>query len=222
LTPSESKLVEALVSPKLCNTANAVIIAALGKGMLLLGIYGDRIPTDEVYLLMVKECKEFHGNLTIKELNLAFEMAARNQLEYEVNTYQNFSMLYLNQLLAAYKKWSSGAIKTMPDMENARPDFSHYIYDHHSLDTHRGNIQTGYLHFLNGILPRKQYIPYEWYRVLSDDGFLEYDEDADVKRNARYNDLTVKEKAALAMGQDYVWQLFELAKSYNKNIYERS
>jgi hypothetical protein len=221
LSPNESALQNALLSPRLANATTQAILAIMAKGMVILGIKGDRSPSPELMQLMIDECKNFHGGLTVAELNLAFEMAARGSLDFDVNTYQNFSMLYFNQMLSAYKKWASQAIRAMPDMENAKPEFSHYIYERKSINQHRADIQSGYTHFLEGILPSRNYIPYEWYQILCDDGFIEYDENADVKRNARYNDLTSREKAALVIGQEYVWELFTMAKELKRNIYEQ-
>ncbi len=88
-----------------------------------------------------------------------------------------------------------------------------------TLNQYRENIQLGYEHFLTGVLPSVHWIPYDWYRILVDDNFIEFDPDAYMTRNCFNTDTTEKEKAMLKRSQEYVWQLFEMAKKLKRNLY---
>lgn len=81
------------------------IIQVLNKGMLLLGIKGEKLPDQLELQLIVAELRNHYTGLTIKELVLAFTLAARNQLDYNSETYQAFSVFYLNKMLSSYARW---------------------------------------------------------------------------------------------------------------------
>jgi hypothetical protein len=46
-----------------------------------------------------------YGNLPIGELDLAFELMAKNKLDENPETYQNFSVLYLSRMMGAYARY---------------------------------------------------------------------------------------------------------------------
>jgi hypothetical protein len=223
LSEDENKFLDSLGSPKLKNCADDVILAALKYGMILLGIRGDNAPLEVGMVLLVKTCKTEHGNLTIKELRLAFEMASGLKLEFNPNTYQNFSVLYLNELMYAYKKWSTQAydyLRPNGDRQDEREqeDYSPYILRSISLNSLMKEIQQGYEFYLAGSMTNSYYIPYEWHRVLVEDGFIE---DAVIKFNKRMSQLTDIEKAFLVEKQNAVYELFEQAKRLKvTNIYK--
>ena len=193
--------------------------------MILLGIRENNMPIEIEKVLLVTACKENHGNLTIKELKLAFEMAVNSELDFDPSTYQSFSVLYLNGLLNAYKKWSGTAYQYLKpegsrDDEVEHPTWSPMVMERKSVNQHRAEIQKGLELFRNGTLSQSMYIPYEWYRVLSEDGFIETDEDALIYQNKKCSELTPLEKQKLKRGQEYVWNLFELAG--RRDLYTRT
>lgn len=148
-------------------------------------------------------------------------MATALKLDFDPQPYQNFSVLYLNNLLAAYKRWSAQAYEQLrpggdPADEREKPDYSYRIYDRKSANELRRDIQQGFENFKSGILSHYAYIPYEWWQVLVDDGYIEYDEDATVYENARVNALSADDKRKLRNGQQMVWLLFEQAVKMRK------
>lgn len=91
----------------------SIVIAELKKGMLYLGIKGDKLPSDLELQMMFKILVEEYKNLKIGELALAFQLASLGRLDFDAETYQNFSIIYLNRLLSAYARW--GAKKVYQD-----------------------------------------------------------------------------------------------------------
>jgi hypothetical protein len=81
------------------------ILDTLAKGLMILGIRGDLIPTAPELNYMVKMLQNDFGNLPIGELDLAFELMAKNKLDENPETYQNFSVLYLSRMLGGYARF---------------------------------------------------------------------------------------------------------------------
>jgi hypothetical protein len=72
---------------------------------MILGIRGDLIPTAPELNYMVKMLQNDFGNLPIGELDLAFELMAKNKLDENPETYQNFSVLYMSRMLGGYARY---------------------------------------------------------------------------------------------------------------------
>lgn len=184
--------------------------------MTLVGIKRENYPEKQDIVIMVAHIKEFHGMLTLSEFRLAVDMAVTMQLDFNPVAYQNISVLYLNELLSSYKKWSAEAYKTLRpggdrESERAEPDYSPYIYDRKSENTLRKEIQDGYINYRSGILLTFEYVPYEWWEQLMNDGYIEFDQDATVMENKRAAQLSTSEKLRLKNGQQMVWLLFQMA-----------
>lgn len=149
-------------------------------------------------------------------------MAVALKLDFNPTAYQNLSVLYLNELLAAYKKWSTHTYNVLrpggdKDSERADPDWSPHIFDRKPVDAHRREIQAGYENYRAGILQAPGYIPFDWYDILVEDGFIEYDPDATLRENKRASQLTEVDKRRLSNGQMMVWELFKTA--HLRNIF---
>lgn len=192
------------------------IAAELRYLMQLVGIRRENYPDKDVIVVIIAHIQEHHGNLTIRELRLAIDMAVTMQLDFNPTAYQNISVLYLNEMIGSYKRWSTQTYKQLRpggdrDMERAEPDWSPHIYERKSANAIRREIQDGYMNYRSGILPSVHYVPYEWWAQLVDDGFIEYDNDATVSENKRASQLTPDEKRRLHNGQQMVWLLFEMA-----------
>jgi hypothetical protein len=84
-----------------------VILQVIEKGLMLLGIKGEKHPDEISMKLIVAELRSHYVNLTIGELDLSFTLASRGQLDYDNETYQSFSVLYLNRMLSAYLRWAA-------------------------------------------------------------------------------------------------------------------
>jgi hypothetical protein len=176
-------------------------------------------------IILAENLKTYHANLRYKELKLAFDMAASLKLDFAPNPYQNFNVLYMNELLAAYKKWSSNAYKMLKpesnyDNEKETSDWSPRIYERLSEDKLRADIQDGYHNYRMGIITQLMYIPYDWWAQLVTDRLIEYDENATVYENVQVSKLDADQKRKLKNGQQMVWLLFNLAHQQGReNLY---
>jgi hypothetical protein len=226
LTQQENRFLDSLGGPRLLHCADEVIRGILATGLLKLGLKYEN--ADKVVLnAAIIEIKKQYGGLRVKELTLAFDMASRLELDFEPNTYQNFSILYLNRLMNSYLRWSVQAYEQLrPDGDRENETevqrYDHYTHRIMSDNAIRGEIQRGYEDYLAGVITHYGYIPHEWYRVLILDGFIENDKEAGIKHRTKFSQLSDEQKASLVKSQQYVWQLFELAsKMKQKNLYTK-
>ena len=74
--------------------------------MILLGIKGDKLPSQFEMDYMAKMMKVDYANLPIGELRLAFELMIKDKLDEKAETYQNFSVIYLSRLMSSYSRWA--------------------------------------------------------------------------------------------------------------------
>jgi hypothetical protein len=72
---------------------------------MILGIKGDKTPTKPEMAYMIDMLQKDYGNLPIGELDLAFELMAKNKLDENPETYQNFSVLYLSRMMTSYARY---------------------------------------------------------------------------------------------------------------------
>lgn len=108
-TPNYSlteRYLQSLAGLKMKDVEPNIILKVLTKGMLLLGVKGDKLPIEYEIKYMINELKGYYGNLPLDELDLAFELASKNKLDVISETYQNFSVLYLNNMMSAYARWA--------------------------------------------------------------------------------------------------------------------
>ena len=106
-----------------------LFIDELLKGMNMLGMKGDKLPTESEMVNMYKSVIDEYPNLKIGEIALAFDLAAKGKLDVEVETYQNFSMLYLHRILRSFARYGMQKINEMkPKQESKwqpRPHWHH-------------------------------------------------------------------------------------------------
>lgn len=109
LTPNEELSLERFkhsrLTPSIKDTSMGLFIDELLKGMIMLGMKGDRLPSEGEMINMYKSVLDEYPNLKIGELSLAFNLAATGKLDVEVETYQNFSMLYLHRILRSFARY---------------------------------------------------------------------------------------------------------------------
>lgn len=99
----------------------ALFIDELLKGMSMLGMKGDKLPSQPEMVNMYKSVLEEYPNLKIGELSLAFNLAAKGKLDMEAETYQNFSMLYLHRILRSFARYGMQKISEMkPRQEESK------------------------------------------------------------------------------------------------------
>ena len=109
------------------------INSVLDKGMLLLGIKGDKVPINWEKQIMIDELKKQYAKMKLGELDLAFTLAARGELDFANDTYQNFTVLYLNRMLTAYLRWAQPYAYAPDEVKDAIPYRA--VSDQEKIDT---------------------------------------------------------------------------------------
>lgn len=189
----------------------------LDRNLLALGIKGEKLPGKFEMVDILNELKTYHGNLKLGELDLAFKKAIRQELNFDPETYQNFNLLYLNKMLAAYKQWAIQQHREIDREFTADSDFN--IYEYKGIAEIRININEGYHHYLTGVITSSGFIPFEWAWRLRIDGFLRNPNIYEIK-NKLWSHCTQAERKALVEWQSDVWNFFkQYGKVYAKNIY---
>ena len=107
-------------SEKLNTVSIALVVDELIRGMHKLGIKGDKIPNKEELSVMYKSIDEEYPNIKLGELTLAFDLASKGKLDMEVETYQNFSVLYLHRLLRAFARYGMQKLNEMKPVEESK------------------------------------------------------------------------------------------------------
>ena len=89
--------------------------AALRDCMMIVGIRGANLPTQQEFDFMkMFIIRNFSGH-TVDEIRLAFEMAIAGKLNVESGAYENFSCEYFGRIMTAYRKWAASEVKQIPD-----------------------------------------------------------------------------------------------------------
>jgi len=198
------------------NTDASLITAALKRGFVMLGI--KHTPSVDEWAIYVREITTYHKFLTVAEIELAFTLAIRQELNFDPETYQNFNLLYLNKMLSAYKQWAIQQHREIDREFYADSDFNNY--ENKSIAQLRSDINNGYQHFLNGVITSSGFIPFEWAFRLQMDGFIANPNIYEIK-NKLWSHCSQAERKALVQWQSYVWALFKkLAAVNEKNIYK--
>lgn len=99
-------LLRAKKTPRIAEADSSQVLEILSKGLLLLGIKGDKLPTGFELTYMVQMIRQDYGNLPIGEFQLAFELCVKDKLDEKAETYQNFSVLYLSRMMTSYARWA--------------------------------------------------------------------------------------------------------------------
>jgi len=208
---------KATATTRIKDSDNAGIMQILERNLLALGIKGEKLPSKLEMVDILNELKTYHGNLKLGELDLAFKKAIRQELNFDPETYQNFNLLYLNKMLAAYKQWAIQQHREIDREFTADSDF--LIYENKSIAQLRSNINAGYQHYLTGVITSSGFIPFEWAFRLQMDGLINNPNIYEIK-NKHWSQCTQAERKALVEWQSDVWQLFEkCGKVFTKNIY---
>jgi len=87
---------------------------ALRYSMLLVGLRGSNLPTEEEKFVLTNFVKSNFGNNTCEEIKLAFEMAVAGKLNIDSKCYENFSCEYFGRIMSAYLEYSRQEIKNLP------------------------------------------------------------------------------------------------------------
>jgi hypothetical protein len=128
MLPKEDNLfLQAKKTEKIKSANIPIILQVIEKGLLLLGIKGDKHPDELSMQLIVAELRSHYVGLSIGELDLAFTLASRGQLDFDNETYQSFSVLYMNRMLSSYARWAAtkhfvDRVVEVPQISNPLPD----------------------------------------------------------------------------------------------------
>ena len=86
----------------------------LRYSMLLVGLRGNNLPTEEEKFVLTNFVKSNFGNNTCEEIKLAFEMAVAGKLNIDSKCYENFSCEYFGRIMSAYLEYARQEIKNLP------------------------------------------------------------------------------------------------------------
>lgn len=90
--------------------------------MILVGLRGNNLPTDEEKLVLINFIKTNFANQTIPEIKLAFELAVAGRFSVDVKTYENFSCEYFARIMNAYLDYARAETRAIPKKEEpAKP-----------------------------------------------------------------------------------------------------
>ena len=78
----------------------------LRYSMVLVGLRGNNMPTEEEKFVLINFIKTNFGNLTPEEIKLAFEWAVSGKLGIDAKCYENFSCEYFGRIAKAYIDYS--------------------------------------------------------------------------------------------------------------------
>ena len=90
--------------PKINEVSLEEIKPLINRILVLLGIKGENIPGKEEKFLIVSFLLDNYSNLTLFEIQKAFELAITGKLKVKAAAYQNFNCEYLASILNAYKQ----------------------------------------------------------------------------------------------------------------------
>ena len=97
----------------------------LRMAMLMVGLRGTNMPTDEEKFVLLNFVRNSFGNQTPEEILIAFEMAVAGKLEVDSKCYENFSCEYFGRIMKAYIEWSRNEMRTAkidePEIVNPKP-----------------------------------------------------------------------------------------------------
>jgi hypothetical protein len=90
--------------------------------MVLVGLRGANMPTDEEKFVLLNFIRDNFGNQTPEEIRLAFEYAIAGKFEIDVKCYENFSCEYFGRIVKAYIDFARNEVKVKPkELEEAKP-----------------------------------------------------------------------------------------------------
>jgi hypothetical protein len=81
--------------------------------MLLVGLRGNNMPSEEEKFVLLNFIRSNFGNQTPEEIKLAFEWAVAGKFEIDVKCYENFSCEYFGRIMKAYIEMARNETKTV-------------------------------------------------------------------------------------------------------------
>ena len=103
-TEEENKLVLAQYGTKILDLENPnALMELLGKWRYYVGIKQD--PTPEEFIIISKFIRGNFGELTLEEIDLSIELSVMGKLNIDNVAYNQFSVLYVVNILNSYKEY---------------------------------------------------------------------------------------------------------------------
>ena len=95
----------------------------LRMAMLMVGLRGANMPTDEEKFVLLAFIKSNYGNQTPEEIAIAFEYAVAGKLNTDCKCYENFSCEYFGRIMNAYIDYARQETKLVkrPEIEEKKP-----------------------------------------------------------------------------------------------------
>lgn len=103
-----AEMENARLQKRLCDSTEREIKQALGYCMVLVGIRSENLLSEKETLIIINFLSRHFPYTTPEDIILAFEFAIAGKLDLsqsDINSYQNFTCLYVATILRAYKKY---------------------------------------------------------------------------------------------------------------------
>lgn len=133
------------------------------------------IPNDLEGLLLYEHLVKYYGNHTLPEIIMAFELAMTGSLEINVNevkTYQNFSVLYLSNIIDYYRMWATEKYYRLEHHISPPPENKLLLEEKPNWGE---AIEREYQHFILFGDEHYKIWPEYFYNQLVGDGFISHD-----------------------------------------------
>ena len=89
----------------------------LRYAMVLVGLRGNNMPTNEEKFVLLNFIRSNFGNQTPEEIKLAFDWAVSGKLNVDAKCYENFSCEYFGRIMKAYIDYARQETITVPQVE---------------------------------------------------------------------------------------------------------
>lgn len=89
----------------------------LRYAMVLVGLRGNNMPSEEEKFVLLNFIRSNFGNQTPEEIKLAFEWAVSGKLNIDAKCYENFSCEYFSRIMKAYIDYARQETITVPQVE---------------------------------------------------------------------------------------------------------
>lgn len=89
----------------------------LRYAMVLVGLRGNNMPTEEEKFVLLNFIRSNFGNQTPEEIKLAFDWAVSGKLNVDAKCYENFSCEYFGRIMKAYIDYARQETITVPKVE---------------------------------------------------------------------------------------------------------
>ena len=122
---SANTIIKAQNKPNIRTRPDEDLKQVLRMAMLMVGLRGSNMPTDEEKYVLLAFIKSNYGNQTPEEIAIAFEMAVAGKLNTDCKCYENFSCEYFGRIMNAYIEYARQETKNVkkpePEIEKPKP-----------------------------------------------------------------------------------------------------